>query len=83
MEPTQPPQPSNPCYPSPCGANAACSERNGVGACTCLPEYFGDPVSTSECLKKYEFMTMKAFFSILDVALSVSFRQIVLQTKLA
>lgn len=31
--------PRDPCYPSPCGANAQC---NG-GECTCLPEYHGDP----------------------------------------
>lgn len=36
-----------PCNPSPCGANAVCKERNGVGACTCLPEYSGDPYT--EC----------------------------------
>lgn len=30
--------PDDPCYPSPCGANAQCS--NGI--CTCLPEYQGD-----------------------------------------
>lgn len=35
--------PSEPCNPSPCGANAICKERNGAGSCTCLPEYFGDP----------------------------------------
>lgn len=34
---------SNPCDPSPCGANAICKERNGAGSCICLPEYFGDP----------------------------------------
>ncbi|XP_029680457.1 neurogenic locus notch homolog protein 3-like, partial [Formica exsecta] len=36
-------QPRTPCNPSPCGANAVCNERNGVGSCTCLPQYFGDP----------------------------------------
>lgn len=49
--------PPNPCNPSPCGANALCKERNGVGSCACLPEYFGDPytgcrpecVSNSDC----------------------------------
>lgn len=49
--------PPNPCNPSPCGANAHCKERNGVGSCSCLPEYFGDPytgcrpecVSNSDC----------------------------------
>lgn len=34
-----------PCHPSPCGSNAICTERNGAGACACLPDYFGDPYS--------------------------------------
>lgn len=33
----------SPCLPSPCGSNAICKERNGVGSCQCLPDYFGDP----------------------------------------
>lgn len=36
-------EPSQPCNPSPCGSNSVCRERNGVGSCTCLAEYFGDP----------------------------------------
>lgn len=32
-----------PCSPSPCGSNAVCKERNGAGACSCLPTYTGDP----------------------------------------
>lgn len=32
-----------PCLPNPCGSNAACREQNGIGACQCLPEYFGNP----------------------------------------
>ena len=32
-----------PCRPSPCGLNAQCRELNGVGSCTCLPDFFGDP----------------------------------------
>lgn len=32
---------TDPCNPSPCGANAQCS--NGV--CSCLTEYYGDPYS--------------------------------------
>ena len=32
-----------PCSPSPCGSNAICRELNGVGACTCAPEYVGNP----------------------------------------
>lgn len=34
---------TDPCHPSPCGVNAVCKERNGAGACQCIPEYFGDP----------------------------------------
>lgn len=33
----------NPCSPSPCGANARCSDRNRAAACQCIPDYFGDP----------------------------------------
>lgn len=32
-----------PCLPNPCGPNAICREQNGVGACQCLPEFFGNP----------------------------------------
>ena len=33
----------DPCYPSPCGANADCINKNGVGVCKCRPEFFGNP----------------------------------------
>ncbi|KAF3421640.1 hypothetical protein E2986_11478 [Frieseomelitta varia] len=33
----------SPCSPSPCGFNAICKEQNGVGSCTCLPDYIGNP----------------------------------------
>lgn len=36
-------EPKNPCNPSPCGINAICKELNGIGSCTCISEYFGDP----------------------------------------
>lgn len=36
----EPPQDIDPCNPSPCGANAVCSNN---GECSCLPEYQGDP----------------------------------------
>lgn len=47
----------HPCAANPCGANAQCTERNGAGACKCLPDYFGDPyggcrpqcVANSDC----------------------------------
>ena len=38
----------NPCYPSPCGFNADCTNRNGVAKCSCLPNFFGDPYSACE-----------------------------------
>lgn len=48
-----------PCSPSPCGVNAICKERNGAGACSCVPDFHGDPyvecrpecVMNSECPK--------------------------------
>lgn len=50
-------EPSQPCNPSPCGSNAICKERNGVGSCRCIENYFGDPyigckpecVTSSDC----------------------------------
>lgn len=47
------------CQANPCGINAECHERNNAGACTCLPEYYGDPyvecrpecVMNSDCPK--------------------------------
>lgn len=35
--------PSDPCFPSPCGTNAECRERNGAGTCSCLPGFEGNP----------------------------------------
>lgn len=54
VQPTE--QPSNPCNPSPCGANAICKERNGAGSCSCVPDYFGDPYSgcRPECIQDSE-----------------------------
>ena len=42
----------DPCNPSPCGPNAKCREHNGLGVCSCLPEYFGNPYESCrpECL---------------------------------
>lgn len=44
--------PSDPCNPSPCGANAICKERNGVGSCICIDQYSGDPYTSCrpECV---------------------------------
>lgn len=51
-----------PCSPSPCGANAVCKERDGVGSCSCLPEYFGDPYTgcRPECVQNSECDRSKA-----------------------
>ena len=47
---------TNPCQPSPCGANSQCKDINGGPSCSCLPEFVGSPpnckpecVSNSEC----------------------------------
>lgn len=55
-------EPSQPCNPSPCGPNTLCKERNGVGSCTCLPEYFGDPYvgCKPECLSNNDCDRSKA-----------------------
>lgn len=47
---------TNPCSPSPCGANSQCREVKGQAACSCLPSFIGAPpncrpecVVSSEC----------------------------------
>lgn len=37
------PVPTNPCVPSPCGANAICREAYGSSMCSCAPEFYGNP----------------------------------------
>lgn len=56
------PEVRNPCFPSPCGANAVCKERNNAGSCTCLPEYYGDPYSECrpECVMNNDCSKSKA-----------------------
>lgn len=41
-----------PCDPNPCGSNAECIEKNGVGSCICKDNYFGDPYESCrpECV---------------------------------
>lgn len=57
-----PPQPSDPCYPSPCGPNARCRSESGVAACECLPEYQGNPYEgcRPECLISSDCIMSKA-----------------------
>lgn len=52
----------NPCTPSPCGRNAICQEQNGAGACTCLPDYVGDPYDgcRPECTLNSDCLTSLA-----------------------
>ena len=51
----------NPCYPSPCGPNAICRDRNGVGSCSCLPDYFGNPYEgcKPECVRSTDCPSQK------------------------
>lgn len=54
--------PTDPCYPSPCGANAICRERNGAGSCRCIQNYFGDPYINCqpECVQNSDCPGSKA-----------------------
>ena len=38
-----PKTPSNPCVPSPCGPNSECKIQGENFACTCSPNYIGNP----------------------------------------
>lgn len=51
-----PPEPVNPCIPSPCGPYAHCQVRGSTPSCSCLPSYIGIPpncrpecITNSEC----------------------------------
>lgn len=48
--------PTDVCSTIPCGANAVCREHNGVGSCTCMQDYFGDPYfgCKPECLQSFD-----------------------------
>lgn len=52
----------NPCEPSPCGANAICTQRNGAGACSCIEDYQGNPYEgcRPECVLSSDCPTDKA-----------------------
>lgn len=53
------------CQASPCGINAECRERNNAGACSCLPEYFGDPYieCRPECVMNSDCPRTKSCFN--------------------
>lgn len=50
--PTPPPTLEDPCYPSPCGANARCRVESNYALCECLPNYHGNPYENCrpECI---------------------------------
>lgn len=54
--------PRSACQPSPCGANAKCSEQNGVPKCSCIEKYHGDPYTLCrpECLLNNDCPVNKA-----------------------
>lgn len=37
------PEPSNPCFPTPCGNNAHCRVENEHAICECVKDYHGNP----------------------------------------
>lgn len=50
--------PATPCFPSPCGPNAECREKNNAGACLCLPGFQGDPYDANRgCRRECEVNT--------------------------
>lgn len=59
-------EPVDPCVPNPCGANALCNERNGVGSCICMKDYFGDPYlgCRPECVQNSDCPFDKACFNM-------------------
>lgn len=58
---------TTPCESNPCGPNAICKEQNGVGSCTCDPDYFGNPyegcrpecITNSDCSSNLACINMK------------------------
>lgn len=64
----------SPCSPSPCGANAICTEKNGAGSCTCMQNYRGDPyiscrpncLSNSDCPRHKSCVNTKCVDPCID-----------------
>jgi len=51
----QPRQPENPCIPSPCGPNSQCRAIGSTPACSCIPNYVGQPPNCRpECVNSAE-----------------------------
>lgn len=56
-----PPEPTDPCIPSPCGLNSQCRNINGVPSCSCLSQFIGVPPNCRpECLINPECPSNKA-----------------------
>lgn len=54
-------EPTNPCVPSPCGANARCESVGNSHACACLPNFFGSPPNCRpECMIHSDCASNKA-----------------------
>ena len=55
-------QPSDPCFPSPCGPYSQCRNSGGNAVCSCLPNYVGNPPNCRpECL-----VCLSVFFALLS-----------------
>lgn len=48
--------PESICSTTTCGTNAICNEHTGVGSCSCMQDYFGDPYigCRPECLQSFD-----------------------------
>lgn len=56
-----PPEPTNPCDPSPCGPNSLCRVIDGRPACSCIAGYIGAPPQCRpECIVSSECDSQKA-----------------------
>ena len=50
-----PPEPINPCYPSPCGPNSQCEVINQSPTCSCISGFQGTPPNCRpECINNNE-----------------------------
>lgn len=60
-----PPEIPMPCNPSPCGENTICREQNGVGSCTCMQNFYGDPYvqCRPECITSNDCSRTQACFN--------------------
>ena len=52
----------SPCEPNPCGPNTDCRVEAGRPVCSCLPGYYGDPITECrpECVINTECLSSQA-----------------------